>query len=165
MQALESEPESDRLARTVEYLDGCCCSDPGQRAAGSCYCRSSTQVGIIYRKLRRTLDICRGGLKDPIWNLTGMKSLPPAGGPSFVAFLLSSWHRSPSFFEGYGVVCMMIAFDDGWRLQNKFRPEHSYESALYGADRFERHVFLPQWQKRGCGGLYQRKECPVLLPD
>ena len=83
-----------------------------------------------------------------------MKSLPPAGGPSFVAFLLSSWHRSPSFFEGYGVVCTMIAFDDGWSLQNSFRPEYSCESASwYGADRFEKHIFLPQWQKHGSGGV------------
>ena len=166
MQALESEPESDRLATTVEHVDGCCCSDPGQRAPGSNYCRSSTQVGMLNRKLRRTPDIYYGGLKEAIWNLSGIESLSPAGDASFGASLLSPLHRSPSIFEGYGVVCTMIAFGDGWRLQNSFRPEYSCQlPSLYGVDRFERHIFLPQWQKHGCGGLYQRKECLVRLPD
>ena len=156
--ALESKPKSDRLATTVEHVDGCCCSGPGQKAASSHDSRSSTQVGMVNRKLRRTLDIYCGGLKEAIWDLTGIESRPPASHPSFVAFLLSSWHRSPSFSEGYGVVCTMIAFDDGWRLQNSFRPEYSCPSAsLYGIDRFERHNFLPPWPKHGCGGSSQRK--------
>ena len=156
MQAIESEPESDRPATTVEHLDGCCCSDPGQRAAGSNHCRSSTQVGMVNRKLRRTLDICRGGLKEAIWNLTGMKSLPPADGPSFVAFLLTSWHCSPSFFEGYRVLSTMIAFRDNCRGQNNSRAEDDCQPAsLYGEDRFKRHGFLPQWQKHGSGGFQQ----------
>ena len=56
---LESEPESDRLAKTVELSGGRCCSDPIQRAAGSDYCRSSTQLGMDNRRLRRTLDNLR----------------------------------------------------------------------------------------------------------
>lgn len=151
---LESEPESDRLAKTVELLDGCCCSDTGQRAADSDYCGSSTQVGMDNRRLRRTLDICGRGLKEAIWNLTGMDSLPPAGGPSFVAFALSSWHRLPSFFEGYRVAYTVITVGDCWGLQNSFRPGYNCQSAsLYGVDKFERHGFLPQGQKHDSGGI------------